>query len=68
MKINNKVVRLLLISIMVMVLSTSCVVVRPVELKTNNGLHKGWYKNPKNPHNPSHFDKEKSKKKSNSRR
>jgi hypothetical protein len=27
---------------------TSCVVVA----KSDNGKHKGWYKNPNNPHNP----------------
>jgi len=27
--------------------STSCLVVR-----TDNGHHRGWHKNPKNPHNP----------------
>jgi hypothetical protein len=29
--------------------TTSCVVVH----KHDNGKHKGWYKNPKNPHHPS---------------
>jgi hypothetical protein len=29
--------------------SASCLVVTP---KHDNGKHKGWYKNPKNPHNP----------------
>jgi hypothetical protein len=28
--------------------STSCVVL----VKKDNGKHKGWYKNPNNPHNP----------------
>lgn len=30
---------------------SSCVVVQPHE-RHDNGLHKGWYKNPNNPHNP----------------
>ncbi len=31
--------------------SSSCVVVP----RTDNGKHKGWFKNPKNPHNPAHI-------------
>jgi hypothetical protein len=29
---------------------SSCVVIAP--RKHDNGKHKGWYKNPNNPHNP----------------
>ncbi|MBK7133631.1 MAG: hypothetical protein IPH69_12660 [Bacteroidales bacterium] len=32
--------------------TTSCVVL----VKKDNGNHKGWYKNPKNPHNPNYLD------------
>ena len=31
--------------------STSCTV---LIFKHDNGKHKGWYKNPNNPHNPAH--------------
>lgn len=31
--------------------TTSCVVFLE---KKDNGKHKGWYKNPKNPHHPGH--------------
>jgi hypothetical protein len=30
---------------------SSCVVFRP-NMKKDNGLHKGWTKNPNNPHHP----------------
>ena len=30
--------------------AASCV----VTVKKDNGKHKGWYKNPNNPHNPAH--------------
>jgi hypothetical protein len=32
--------------------TTSCVTVRK-----DNGKHKGWFKNPNNPHNPAHTSK-----------
>lgn len=31
--------------------ASSCVIVGP---KHDNGKHKGWFKNPNNPHNPAH--------------
>jgi len=43
------------------ILLGSCVVVTPV--KHDNGKHKGWYKNPKNPHHPAHGATEKGKSK-----
>ncbi len=33
----------------VAVFTSSCVIVHD---KKDNGKHKGWYKNPKNPHHP----------------
>ena len=33
--------------------ASSCVIIAP---KHDNGKHKGWYKNPNNPHNPAHTD------------
>ena len=42
---------------------TSCVVVH----KSDNGKHKGWYKNPKNPHNPNSTNPGKSKGNSNTK-
>jgi hypothetical protein len=43
----------------VVCLATACVKRTVVErnttvVKKDNGKHKGWYKNPNNPHNPAH--------------
>lgn len=38
----------LLIGLVFMFSTTSCFVV----VSKDNGKHKGWYKNPKNPHHP----------------
>lgn len=34
--------------------STTVIQKSPAVVKKDNGKHKGWYKNPKNPHHPSH--------------
>jgi hypothetical protein len=36
--------------------ATSCVSNKntKIAVKKDNGNHKGWYKNPNNPHNPAH--------------
>jgi len=47
-----KFVSILILCILFLVSSTSCVVL----VKKDNGNHKGWYKNPKNPHNPNYMD------------
>ena len=44
-------IKLITVFILIFILSagiSSCVVLT----KHDNGQHKGWYKNPKNPHNP----------------
>jgi len=48
-QIFGKLIILLLSTALVFNL-TSCLVLVPKD----NGKHKGWYKNPKNPHNPKH--------------
>jgi hypothetical protein len=32
--------------------NTSCIVANRTAVRHDNGKHKGWYKNPNNPHNP----------------
>jgi hypothetical protein len=34
--------------------STTVIDKSPTVVKKDNGKHKGWYKNPNNPHHPSH--------------
>jgi len=34
--------------------STTVINKSPTVVKKDNGKHKGWYKNPNNPHHPSH--------------
>ncbi len=41
---------ILTLSICLLFGTSSCA----VAYKTNNGKHKGWYKNSNNPHNPHH--------------
>jgi hypothetical protein len=43
-----KLVALLAFTLGFLLSTTSCV----VTLKSDNGNHKGWYKNPNNPHHP----------------
>ena len=55
----NKIAIMLVLSFSLLFGATSCVVV----YKTDNGKHKGWYKNRNNPHhpnstNPGHTKKE----------
>jgi hypothetical protein len=38
----------------VLLISVSLVSISCVTTKKDNGKHKGWYKNPKNPHHPAH--------------
>lgn len=53
----KKSVNLILILLSV-VLFSSCttIFVAKAPVKKDNGNHYGWYKNPKNPHNPAHND------------
>jgi hypothetical protein len=47
----------ILFSLTVVLILSSCtriIVIQDVPVKHDNGLHKGWYKNPNNPHNPAH--------------
>ena len=36
---------------------SSCKIAELPEAKHDQGKHKGWYKNPKNPHHPAHVGK-----------
>jgi hypothetical protein len=47
-----KSILILILCLIVVFSSTSCVVL----VKRDNGNHKGWFKNPKNPHNPNYMD------------
>jgi hypothetical protein len=49
-------ISILVLCIMFLFASSSCVVL----VRKDNGLHKGWFKNPGNPHNPhnTHFIKQ----------
>ena len=51
MKVNHSIF-LILVSIILLVGSTSCIILHPHGNSGNNGKHKGWYKNSNNPHNP----------------
>lgn len=51
MKIVRPIFALLLIATMLLG-STSCLVFYPRSARTDNGGHRGWYKNSNNPHNP----------------
>lgn len=51
------------ITVALMLSQTSCLVVR-----TDNGKHKGWYKNRNNPHNPATTNPGHTKGKSNGRK
>lgn len=42
----------LLLTFTILFSAASCLVL--VNPKHDNGKHKGWYKNPNNPHNPAH--------------
>jgi hypothetical protein len=43
--------------VLIIILLTGCdsaVILTSTNTKHDNGNHKGWYKNPNNPHNPAH--------------
>jgi hypothetical protein len=44
----------LLLGFSIMTVANSCVLL--VGPEHDNGKHKGWYKNPNNPHNPEHHE------------
>ena len=45
-----KLVFVSVLMLMFLISTNSCVTLQ----KTDNGLHKGWFKNTKNPHNPNY--------------
>lgn len=45
---RGKILALFLFCILLFFSTSSCTVLMPA----NNGQHKGWFKNPRNPHNP----------------
>lgn len=47
---KGKIIALVLFCTALFFSTSSCTVLVPV----NNGQHKGWFKNPRNPHNPKH--------------
>jgi flagellar basal body-associated protein FliL len=52
-----KVMILIVLSMVILMGTQSCLVLT----KKDNGKHKGWYKNKKNPHNPKHNNSKKNK-------
>ncbi|MES2617530.1 MAG: hypothetical protein V4613_06620 [Bacteroidota bacterium] len=44
-----------IVPIALLLFLTACVTYYPKTVKRNNGNHYGWYKNPRNPHNPNSY-------------